>query len=153
MKCPQFCNSGSSVHTFLCIFGRGCNFCRNSGRSARREFTVTSFFFDFFCLLLQYSLSSSLESSQTSSAIPLAEPQRVPPAQPSPPPVADPRDTAAYKAALELELWKEQQEELFQAQVKQNFIQLLIQLGCLSGDQGGLTKTFSEETLANIFSE
>lgn len=67
----------------------------------------------------EYSLSSSLESSQTSSAIPLAEPQRVPPAQPSPPPVADPRDTAAYKAALELELWKEQQEELFQAQMQQ----------------------------------
>ena len=75
------------------------------------------------CLLLQYSLSSSFESSQTSSAIPLAEPQRVPPAQPSPPPVTDPRDTEAYKAALELELWKEQQEELFQAQVKKNFIQ------------------------------
>jgi len=67
----------------------------------------------------EYSLSSSLESSQTSSAIPLAEPQRVPPAQPSPPPVTDPRDTEAYKAALELELWKEQQEELFQAQLQQ----------------------------------
>lgn len=66
-------------------------------------------------------MSSSLESSQTSSAIPLAEPQRVPPAQPGTPPVTDPRDTAEYKAALELELWKEQQEELFQAQVKQNF--------------------------------
>ena len=74
-------------------------------------------------------MSSSPESSQTSSAIPLAEPQRVPPAQPSPPPVTDPRETAAYKAALELELWKEQQEELFQAQVKPNFIQLLTQLG------------------------
>jgi len=67
----------------------------------------------------EYSLSSSPESSQTSSAIPLAEPQRVPPAQPSPPPVTDPRETAAYKAALELELWKEQQEELFQAQMQQ----------------------------------
>lgn len=67
---------------------------------------------------LQHSLSSSLESSQASSAIPLAEPQRVPPAQPKPPPVTDPRDTAEYKAALELELWKEQQEEMFQAQVK-----------------------------------
>lgn len=76
-------------------------------------------------------MSSSLESSQTSSAIPLAEPQRVPPAQPGTPPVTDPRDTAEYKAALELELWKEQQEELFQAQVKQNFTQQLTQLGYL----------------------
>lgn len=66
----------------------------------------------------EYSLSSSLESSQASSAIPLAEPQRVPPAQPKPPPVTDPRDTAEYKAALELELWKEQQEEMFQAQMQ-----------------------------------
>ncbi len=31
---------------------------------------------------------------------------------------ADPRDTAEYKAAIELELWKEQQEALFQAQVR-----------------------------------
>ncbi|KAJ7339657.1 hypothetical protein OS493_006064 [Desmophyllum pertusum] len=66
----------------------------------------------------EYSLSSSLESSQTSSAIPLAEPQRVPPAQPGPPPVTDPRDTAEYKTALELELWKEQQEEMFQAEMQ-----------------------------------
>lgn len=66
----------------------------------------------------EYSLSSSLESSQTSSAIPLSEPQRVPPAQPKPPPVTDPRDTAEYKTALELELWKEQQEEMFQAQMQ-----------------------------------
>ena len=89
-------------------------------------------------------MSSSPESSQTSSAIPLAEPQRVPPAQPSPPPVTDPRETAAYKAALELELWKEQQEELFQAQVKPNFIQLLTQLGCSVGvSQGGLAKVLS----------
>jgi len=66
----------------------------------------------------EHSLSSSLESSQASSAIPLAEPQRVPPAQPKPPPVTDPRDTAEYKAALELELWKEQQEEMFQAQMQ-----------------------------------
>ncbi|RMX45248.1 hypothetical protein pdam_00000823 [Pocillopora damicornis] len=63
-------------------------------------------------------LSSSLESSQTSSAIPLSEPQRVPPAQPKPPPVTDPRDTEEYKTALELELWKEQQEEMFQAQMQ-----------------------------------
>ena len=68
--------------------------------------------------MLQASLSSSVESnSQASSAIPLGEPQRVPPSQPQPPPVTDPRDTAEYKAALELELWKEQQEEMFQAQV------------------------------------
>lgn len=68
--------------------------------------------------MLQTSLSSSVESnSQASSAIPLGEPQRVPPFQPQPAPVTDPRDTAEYKAALELELWKEQQEELFQAQV------------------------------------
>ncbi|XP_015753947.1 PREDICTED: centrosomal protein of 120 kDa-like [Acropora digitifera] len=65
------------------------------------------------------SLSSSVESnSQASSAIPLGEPQRVPPSQPQPPPVTDPRDTAEYKAALELELWKEQQEEMFQAQMQ-----------------------------------
>ena len=68
--------------------------------------------------MLQASLSSSVESnSQASSAIPLGEPQRIPPSQPQPPPVTDPRDTAEYKAALELELWKEQQEEMFQAQV------------------------------------
>ena len=68
--------------------------------------------------MLQASLSSSVESnSQASTAIPLGEPQRVPPSHSQPPPVTDPRDTAEYKAALELELWKEQQEEMFQAQV------------------------------------
>lgn len=30
---------------------------------------------------------------------------------------ADPRDTLEYKTALELEMWKEQQEAMFQAQV------------------------------------
>ncbi len=29
----------------------------------------------------------------------------------------DPRETAEYKVAIELELWKEQQEALFQGQV------------------------------------
>ncbi|XP_068693226.1 centrosomal protein of 120 kDa-like isoform X1 [Montipora foliosa] len=65
------------------------------------------------------SLTSSIESSnQSSSAIPLAEPQRVPPSQAQPPPDMDPRDTAEYKTALELELWKEQQEQLFQEQMQ-----------------------------------
>ena len=39
-----------------------------------------------------------------------------PPAQPAAP--ADPRETAEYKAALELEMWKEQHVRDFESQVK-----------------------------------
>ncbi|KXJ28809.1 centrosomal protein of 120 kDa [Exaiptasia diaphana] len=66
------------------------------------------------------STASSLEStSQGSSAIPLAQPQRIPPLQSEPPAVTDPRATAEYQAAMELELWKEHQEEMFQSQLQQ----------------------------------
>ena len=72
--------------------------------------------------LLFTQLSSSVDSSSQASAIPLARPQRAEdrhqalPQQPLAP-VADPRETAEYKAALELEMWKEQQEELYQKMV------------------------------------
>lgn len=67
-------------------------------------------------------LSSSPESSSQASAIPLAQPQRgearyQATAQQTIAPVTDPRETAEYKAALELEMWKEQQEELYQKMV------------------------------------
>ncbi|XP_068103035.1 centrosomal protein of 120 kDa [Hyperolius riggenbachi] len=57
------------------------------------------------------------ESSQ-SSAIP--NPLSAPPIHPPPSsePAPEPRETLEYKAALELELWKETQEELFASQLK-----------------------------------
>lgn len=68
-------------------------------------------------------MSSSTESSSQASAIPLGQPQRADsrfqaPAQQNSAPVIDPRETAEYKAALELEMWKEEQEELHQKMVK-----------------------------------
>ncbi|XP_035236274.1 centrosomal protein of 120 kDa isoform X2 [Anguilla anguilla] len=55
---------------------------------------------------------------------PKAEPpprkQRPPAAVPAaPPPPPEPRETLEYKAALELEMWKEEQEDLFDNQLKQ----------------------------------
>ncbi|KAJ8285254.1 hypothetical protein GJAV_G00024690 [Gymnothorax javanicus] len=53
---------------------------------------------------------------------PKAEPpprkQRTAPAAPQPPP-PEPRETLEYRAALELEMWKEEQEDLFDSQLKQ----------------------------------
>ncbi|KAK3728976.1 hypothetical protein QZH41_008720, partial [Actinostola sp. cb2023] len=66
------------------------------------------------------STASSIESTSLgSSAIPLAQPQRIPPSQSEPPALTDPRGTAEYHAAMELELWKEQQEDIFQTQLQQ----------------------------------
>lgn len=73
------------------------------------------------------STASSLEStSQGSSAIPLAQPQHIPPHHSEPPSVTDPRATAEYQAAIQLELWKEQQEEMFQTQVSMILIVFIL---------------------------
>ncbi|XP_018426560.1 PREDICTED: centrosomal protein of 120 kDa [Nanorana parkeri] len=52
------------------------------------------------------------ESSQSSAV------QNPPPVQPPPEPSAEPHETLAYNAALELEMWKETQEEIFASQFK-----------------------------------
>ncbi|XP_040271889.1 centrosomal protein of 120 kDa isoform X2 [Bufo bufo] len=52
------------------------------------------------------------ESAQSSAA------QNPPPRPPSPKHASEPRETLEYKAALELEMWKEMQEEMFASQLK-----------------------------------
>ncbi|KAJ0068132.1 hypothetical protein NL108_016283, partial [Boleophthalmus pectinirostris] len=53
----------------------------------------------------------------TATSVP-ALPPLLPPL-PAPPPLVPPRQTLEYRAALELEMWKEQQEELFDHQLQQ----------------------------------
>ncbi|XP_032233962.1 centrosomal protein of 120 kDa isoform X2 [Nematostella vectensis] len=67
----------------------------------------------------QSETSSAEDTSRGSIAVQLAQPQRIPPQPSAPPPITDPRETAEYKAAMELEMWKDQQEELFQALLQQ----------------------------------
>ncbi|KAM6222568.1 centrosomal protein of 120 kDa [Rhynchocyon petersi] len=58
------------------------------------------------------------ESSQVLSALP-QKPSSLPPA-PCPSEIqTEPRETLEYKAALELEMWKEMQEDIFENQLKQ----------------------------------
>ncbi|XP_044189124.1 centrosomal protein of 120 kDa [Thunnus albacares] len=62
------------------------------------------------------------DSSQNEAAAPRPAPPSPPPAPPGPatPPTAPtaPRDTLEYRTALELELWKEEQEDLFDDQLR-----------------------------------
>ncbi|KAG8598060.1 hypothetical protein GDO81_002481 [Engystomops pustulosus] len=55
------------------------------------------------------------ESSQSSAR---QNPPPPPQSSPSSKPVSEPRETLEYKAALELEMWKEMQEEMFASQLK-----------------------------------
>ncbi|XP_022093921.1 centrosomal protein of 120 kDa-like isoform X2 [Acanthaster planci] len=80
----------------------------------------------------QVILGSELTSS--SSAAPAPQPRHglpppPPPAHPPPPaqqaPPSDPRQTAEYKAALELEMWKEQQVREFENQLQEKELQHL----------------------------
>ncbi|XP_006871693.1 PREDICTED: centrosomal protein of 120 kDa [Chrysochloris asiatica] len=58
------------------------------------------------------------ESSQGLSALP-KKPSSLPPALCSSEVQTEPRETLEYKAALELEMWKEMQEDIFENQLKQ----------------------------------
>ncbi|KAM5193093.1 centrosomal protein of 120 kDa isoform 2-T2 [Mantella aurantiaca] len=55
------------------------------------------------------------ESSQSSA---IQNPPPAPSVHPPPEPAAEPRETAEYKAVLQLETWKETQEEIFASQLK-----------------------------------
>lgn len=55
------------------------------------------------------------ESSQSSA---VQNPPPAPPVQPLAEPAAEPRETLEYKAVLQLEAWKETQEEIFASQLK-----------------------------------
>eukprot|EP00058_Branchiostoma_floridae_P024395 XP_002609885.1 hypothetical protein BRAFLDRAFT_125991 [Branchiostoma floridae] len=53
-------------------------------------------------------------------------PVPAPPPAPVPtPPPADPRETVEYQMAMELEMWKEQQENMFESQLKQKELQTM----------------------------
>uniref|UniRef100_A0A8C0QQ14 Centrosomal protein of 120 kDa n=1 Tax=Chelonoidis abingdonii TaxID=106734 RepID=A0A8C0QQ14_CHEAB len=54
------------------------------------------------------------DSSQQQQQVPPPQPHHVPETEPEP----QPRETLEYKAALELEMWKEMQEDIFENQLK-----------------------------------
>ncbi|XP_066273936.1 centrosomal protein of 120 kDa-like isoform X1 [Branchiostoma lanceolatum] len=69
------------------------------------------------------------DSSQSASVPPATvsqppAPVVAPAPAPSPPP-ADPRETVEYQMAMELEMWKEQQENMFESQLKQKELQTM----------------------------
>ncbi|XP_072167359.1 centrosomal protein of 120 kDa-like [Diadema setosum] len=66
--------------------------------------------------------------SQTTTTSSSLQPPQPPPAKQAPPPPpapVDPRETAEYKAAMELELWKEQQAGAFESQLKEKELRQL----------------------------
>ncbi|XP_035665756.1 centrosomal protein of 120 kDa-like [Branchiostoma floridae] len=71
------------------------------------------------------------DTSQSASAPPATvsqppAPVPAPPPAPVPtPPPADPRETVEYQMAMELEMWKEQQENMFESQLKQKELQTM----------------------------
>ncbi|XP_038077302.1 centrosomal protein of 120 kDa-like [Patiria miniata] len=74
----------------------------------------------------QVLMGSEMTSSSSMAPPPQhrrAPPPGPPPAQQAPPP--DPRETAEYKAALELEMWKEQHVRDFENQLKEKELQHL----------------------------
>ncbi|XP_078696322.1 centrosomal protein of 120 kDa-like isoform X2 [Branchiostoma floridae x Branchiostoma belcheri] len=64
------------------------------------------------------------DTSQSASVPVAPPPAPVPAPAPSPPP-ADPRETVEYQMAMELEMWKEQQENMFESQLKQKELQTM----------------------------
>ena len=79
------------------------------------------------------SLRASLFSqSAAPPAPPAQETESQPP--PPPPPQESPRQSLEYKAALELELWKEKRMEAYEEMLKQKeaaHLQVIWQLGCM----------------------
>ncbi|PIO32641.1 hypothetical protein AB205_0076810, partial [Aquarana catesbeiana] len=85
------------------------SYFRSKGKVADLSFTITVA--DYGLVKVREVVVS--ESSQSSA---VQNPPPAPPVQPLAEPAAEPRETLEYKAVLQLEAWKETQEEIFASQ-------------------------------------